>query len=255
MSKNLTDLTEDYYKKVPEKSKVSSPGHNRSGSLLPSIHKRAMGDKFNSDTDKVRHSLQHDNSTNRSSQMKSNFKSAISGIEFPSAQKVDAISIQKNIIDLIAIDHPDFDSKGPISLSELNYYRERYISETLKKQVGELSKLEKSVVETLGKGKQFTQKQLKEHADRLSYGQKLADKVATFGGSWTFIIFFGIVLFGWIILNAVFLSNKGFDPYPFISLNLILIGAIHTLLRKIRIHHFTTEFIVSLNLPIRFTII
>jgi uncharacterized membrane protein len=154
--------------------------------------------------------------------MKSNFKSAISGIEFPSAQKVDAISIQKNIIDLIAIDHPDFDSKGPISLSELNYYRERYISETLKKQVGELSKLEKSVVETLGKGKQFTQKQLKEHADRLSYGQKLADKVATFGGSWTFIIFFGIVLFGWIILNAFFLSNKGFDPYPFILLNLIL---------------------------------
>jgi hypothetical protein len=74
MSKNLTDLTEDYYKKVPEKSKVSSPGHNRSGSLLPSIHKRAMGDKFNSDTDKVRHSLQHDNSTNRSSQMRSNFK-------------------------------------------------------------------------------------------------------------------------------------------------------------------------------------
>ncbi len=154
--------------------------------------------------------------------MKSNFKSAISGIEFPSAQKVDAISIQKNIIDLIAIDHPDFDIKGPISLSELNYYRERYISETLKKQVGELSKLEKSVVETLGKGKQFTQKQLKEHADRLSYGQKLADKVATFGGSWTFIIFFGIVLFGWIILNAIFLSNKGFDPYPFILLNLIL---------------------------------
>jgi uncharacterized membrane protein len=154
--------------------------------------------------------------------MKSNFKSAISGIEFPSTQKVDAISIQKNIIDLIAIDHPDFDSKGPISLSELNYYRERYISETLKKQVGELSKLEKSVVETLGKGKQFTQKQLKEHADRLSYGQKLADKVATFGGSWTFIIFFGIVLFGWIILNAIFLSNKGFDPYPFILLNLIL---------------------------------
>ena len=154
--------------------------------------------------------------------MKSNFKSAISGIEFPSAQKVDAISIQKNIIDLITIDHPDFDSKGPISLSELNYYRERYISETLKKQVGELSKLEKSVVETLGKGKQFTQKQLKEHADRLSYGQKLADKVATFGGSWTFIIFFGIVLFGWIILNAIFLSNKGFDPYPFILLNLIL---------------------------------
>lgn len=154
--------------------------------------------------------------------MKSNFKSAISGTEFPSAQHVDAISIPKNILDLIVEDHPEFDCKGPISLSELNYYRERYIAQTLQKQVGELSKLEKSVVDTLGKGKQFTQKQLKEHADKLTYGQKLADKVATFGGSWTFIIVFGLVLFSWILLNALFLSNKGFDPYPFILLNLIL---------------------------------
>lgn len=154
--------------------------------------------------------------------MKSNFKSALSGTEFTSAQHVDAISIPKNILDLIVEDHPDFDSKGPISLTELNYYRERYIAETLKKQVGELNKLEQSVVDTLGKGKQFTQKQLKEHADKLTYGQKLADKVATFGGSWTFIIVFGLVLFSWILLNALFLSNKGFDPYPFILLNLIL---------------------------------
>lgn len=154
--------------------------------------------------------------------MKSNFKSAISGTEFPSVQHVDAISIPKNILDLILEEHPEFDSSGPISLTELNYYRERYIAETLKKQVGELNKLEKSVVDTLGKGKQFTQKQLKEHADKLTYGQKLADKVATFGGSWTFIIVFGLVLFSWILLNALFLSNKGFDPYPFILLNLIL---------------------------------
>jgi uncharacterized membrane protein len=94
--------------------------------------------------------------------------------------------------------------------------------ETLKRQVGELSKLEKTVVDTLGQGKQLTQKRLQEHSEKLSYGQRLADKVATFGGSWTFIISFGVVLFAWIILNAVFLSNKGFDPYPFILLNLIL---------------------------------
>jgi uncharacterized membrane protein len=50
----------------------------------------------------------------------------------------------------------------------------------------------------------------------------MADKVASFGGSWTFIISFGFFLFVWISINTAFLMNKGFDPYPFILLNLIL---------------------------------
>ncbi|MCB0445112.1 MAG: DUF1003 domain-containing protein, partial [Gelidibacter sp.] len=53
-------------------------------------------------------------------------------------------------------------------------------------------------------------------------GQRVADKVATFGGSWTFIISFGVFLILWISLNVVWLANKGFDPFPFILLNLIL---------------------------------
>ena len=50
----------------------------------------------------------------------------------------------------------------------------------------------------------------------------IADQVATFGGSWTFIISFGGFLAVWIAINVIFLANKGFDPYPFILLNLIL---------------------------------
>ena len=57
---------------------------------------------------------------------------------------------------------------------------------------------------------------------KLTFGQRLSDRIASFGGSWRFIILFGAVLFGWIILNAIFLLNRGFDPYPFILLNLIL---------------------------------
>jgi uncharacterized membrane protein len=155
-------------------------------------------------------------------QLKSSFVSSISGLKFPVAQHVDGMAIPKSILELIIQDHPDYDSKGQIALSELNNYRERYIMETLKRQVGDLSKLEKTVVDTLGKGNQLTQKRLHEHKDKLTYGQHLADKVATFGGSWTFIIIFGAVLFGWITLNAVFLATKAFDPYPFILLNLIL---------------------------------
>lgn len=58
--------------------------------------------------------------------------------------------------------------------------------------------------------------------EQLTFGQKMADRIAQFGGSWTFIISFFIMLMCWIVLNVFVLMNKGFDPYPFILLNLIL---------------------------------
>ncbi len=71
-----------------------------------------------------------------------------------------------------------------------------------------------------------------EEEERLTLGQKIADRVATFGGSWTFIISFGVVLLAWVGVN-VYLTVRGaqhglppekstFDPYPFILLNLFL---------------------------------
>ena len=58
--------------------------------------------------------------------------------------------------------------------------------------------------------------------ERLTFGQKLADRVAAVGGSWGFIIGFGIFLGGWAILNTVVLAAHAFDPFPFIFLNLML---------------------------------
>jgi uncharacterized membrane protein len=55
-----------------------------------------------------------------------------------------------------------------------------------------------------------------------TFGQRLADRVAEFGGSWAFILYFFGVLLLWIAANAYLFQNKGFDPYPFILLNLIL---------------------------------
>ena len=62
-------------------------------------------------------------------------------------------------------------------------------------------------------------------AEQMTFGQRLADKVASFGGSWTFISIFGAVMVFWILLNSVFLikySSESFDPYPYILLNLFL---------------------------------
>lgn len=62
-----------------------------------------------------------------------------------------------------------------------------------------------------------------EYDTGLTFGQRVADRVASFGGSWTFIILFGATLLGWILLNSVILARRGaFDPYPYILLNLVL---------------------------------
>lgn len=55
-----------------------------------------------------------------------------------------------------------------------------------------------------------------------TFGTHVADAVARFGGSWTFILSFGVVLTAWVILNTVMLARQPFDPYPFILLNLFL---------------------------------
>ena len=57
--------------------------------------------------------------------------------------------------------------------------------------------------------------------DRQTFGERLADRVATFGGSWTFLIAFGLFLVMWTVLNLV-LRRDAFDPYPFSFLNLML---------------------------------
>ena len=58
--------------------------------------------------------------------------------------------------------------------------------------------------------------------EKTTLGQRLSDKVAKFGGSWNFIILFGIIIIIWIIYNVMALKEKQFDPYPFILMNLVL---------------------------------
>lgn len=149
------------------------------------------------------------------------FKSDISGIEFPVKEKVSGKSIRQPIIDLIKSEYPDFSTEQCIGNAELNVYREKYISKYLNTEIGQLSKLQKKVIEALNDDKSFVSK-MEEDLDNRTLGQVVADKVAAFGGSWTFIISFFIFISVWIGSNVFILLNKGFDPYPFILLNLIL---------------------------------
>jgi uncharacterized membrane protein len=100
-------------------------------------------------------------------------------------------------------------------------YREKYISNYLLAEIGELSNLEEHVMGSLKQDTSLVS-EVEDEIETRTFGQKIADKVAAFGGSWKFIILFGVFILLWILANIYFLMNKGFDPYPFILLNLIL---------------------------------
>lgn len=149
------------------------------------------------------------------------FTSDISKKEFPIADKISAKTIRNPILALIKNDFPSFNTKKFLAIQELNVYREKYISNYLVVEIGELSNLESKVVDSLSDDKSLVNVVEDEIGIR-TVGQKVADKVAAFGGSWKFIILFGVFIALWIIANIYILINKGFDPYPFILLNLIL---------------------------------
>ncbi|WP_430405488.1 DUF1003 domain-containing protein [Fluviicola sp.] len=151
----------------------------------------------------------------------STFRSDLSHTEFPISERISARTIRGSVLELIKKDHPDFDDKHYLSINELNDYREKYLANMMQDQLGELSDLDKTVLESLNE-KKLISDQLEDKTEKDTYGQRIADKVATFGGSWTFIISFMTFLLMWIAFNAFILLNKGFDPYPFILLNLIL---------------------------------
>jgi uncharacterized membrane protein len=151
------------------------------------------------------------------------FKSAISNTEFPKSEMILGKTIRPSIFNLIKSEHPKFSKNSPISILELNQYRQKYLESYLIKEAGELSNLEEDVLNSIEKQELISSDLLSQNEETSSsFGQRLADKVAAFGGSWKFIIIFSTIIFVWITLNMVLLLNKGFDPYPFILLNLIL---------------------------------
>lgn len=149
------------------------------------------------------------------------FRSDLSGKEFPENEKISAKNIRQSLLHFINKTHPNFSKSCFLSIEEMNEYREKYISEFLNKKLGNLTEVEKQVIQSVSKNTMIST-ELEEDEQKITFGQKLADKVAEFGGSWGFIIFFMSFLVVWILLNVFWLSNHGFDPYPFILLNLIL---------------------------------
>ena len=126
------------------------------------------------------------------------------------------------IFELVRKDYPDFDRSCYISLTELNVYRRQYLKDLMEQETGDLDHLENQVLEAISSNKILSENIEEDIDDRLTFGQRVADKIAVFGGSWNFIILFFSFILIWIAANIWILVTKPFDPYPFILLNLIL---------------------------------
>jgi len=124
--------------------------------------------------------------------------------------------------ELIRRQHPEWGPGQIICQSCLRNYRQDYLTSTIRQQLGDISDVEEEVLKSLREHEMLVRNTDEEFDNAQTFGQRLADGVAVFGGSWKFIIIFGTVLVGWIALNSYILLSRPFDPYPFILLNLIL---------------------------------
>ena len=148
--------------------------------------------------------------------------SQISNQEILKGEEVKGIDIREGIFILIKSIFPDFDKESYITIDELNHYRRIYLTSLITQEKGEIAVIDKDVVDAIKNNSILSENIQDEIEAELNFGQRLSDKVATFGGSWAFIITFFTFILIWMIINIWFLSTSPFDPYPFILLNLIL---------------------------------
>lgn len=148
--------------------------------------------------------------------------SFISNKEINKGEEIKSRDIREGIFNLIKSNFPGFKEDCYISLDELNHYRRLYLSSLIMQETGEIDVLDRDVMNAIKNNSILSENIEETLGETLTTAQKLADKIATFGGSWTFILTFFILIIFWIGMNVWLLSSKSFDPYPFILLNLIL---------------------------------
>ncbi|MCA9255645.1 MAG: DUF1003 domain-containing protein, partial [Phycisphaerales bacterium] len=130
--------------------------------------------------------------------------------------------IRPAIARLIREAHPDWTVDQSICRDDLAVFRGRYVHKLLESEKGELTSLEQDVLRSLREHEVLASNVDAEFEHDWTLGERLADRIASFGGSWTFLIVFAGFLAAWIILNSLVLYWRPVDPYPFILLNLVL---------------------------------
>ena len=147
----------------------------------------------------------------------------ICGRRLPADELIPASFVREPVVAMIRAEHPDWDKGSSlVCRADVNRYRSRYVEQMLRTERGELTDVEREVVAKIEKAELVARNVDAEFATGLRLGDRVADRVASFGGSWRFIGVFAVVLVVWIALNVTLLARRPPDPYPFILLNLVL---------------------------------
>jgi uncharacterized membrane protein len=157
-----------------------------------------------------------------SSPRKERLTCAISGRERPRRELVNLETVRPSLAERIRIEHPGLVPDAFISRAELARYRSLYVEDMLRAESGDLTELERQVAQSLATHETLAENVEQDFEDKRTLGERLSDQLASLGGSWLFIVSFGIALAIWIVFNLAWGDRQPFDPYPFILLNLIL---------------------------------
>jgi uncharacterized membrane protein len=148
--------------------------------------------------------------------------SAISGKRYRKRDLVKVEALRPALAERIRRDFPDLPHDAMISIRELARYRMRYLEELLQQEHGEFTELDRQVAQSIAKQDTIAENTEAEFEEHRSFGDKVSDRLASFGGSWAFLLSFAGVLLVWMAINVIAGQGRAFDPYPFILLNLVL---------------------------------
>ena len=125
------------------------------------------------------------------------FTSDISGKSFPDSEKTSGKLVRNGILKEILKINASFTEDCFLSVVELNHYRQQYIQNLLAKEVGTLTELEQTVLDNIQHNHILADEASEVKQDRLNSAQRWADRIASFGGSWKFIISFVFFILIW----------------------------------------------------------
>src|SRR6266516_4213445 len=110
-------------------------------------------------------------------------------------------NVRPSLAEFIKSQRPNWDPQQFICFADLGAFRKDYVKQALEDEIGELTTLDHEVIESLREHEVLSKNIEKQFERKLTFGEHLSDKIAEFGGSWKFIILFGVILLGWIVLN------------------------------------------------------
>ncbi len=147
---------------------------------------------------------------------------AVCGRSFAPRDLVSGGLVHDRVSEEIRAEHPQWSRESFICRPDISRFRAQHVRSMLESEKGELSSLDQSVLASLREHEVLAKNIEAEFERDPSLGNRLADKLAATGGSWPFLIAFGVFLLFWIGMNSLVLWIRPVDPYPFILLNLLL---------------------------------